>query len=208
MLIEPADLAIFLAASLTLNLTPGNDMMFVLGQSLRGGPSRGVAASLGIATGSLVHLGLVALGVAAVLARHPAVFDAIRYACAAYLVWMAWQSLRQSDFAVTRDAKSGSWVDAWRQGTFVNLFNPKIIVFMFAFLPPFVRPENGSPLLQLLILGMIFNIGGTLINICVAIFSGRLLQRFISDAKARKWIGPAVASVYLFIAARLVVARP
>ena len=83
--IEWADLAVFMAAALMLNLTPGNDMMFVLGQSLRGGIRSGVAASLGIATGSLVHLCLVALGVAVVLARHPAVFDAIRYAGAAYL---------------------------------------------------------------------------------------------------------------------------
>ena len=68
--IDPADLTVFLAAALALNLTPGNDMMYVLGQGLRGGPRTGIAASLGIATGSLIHLILVALGVAVVLAEH------------------------------------------------------------------------------------------------------------------------------------------
>ncbi|MFT3989416.1 LysE family translocator [Aestuariivirga sp.] len=208
MLIEPAVLAIFLAASLTLNLTPGNDMMFVLGQSLRGGPPRGIAASLGIATGSLVHLGLVALGVAAVLARHPTLFDAIRYACAAYLLWMAWQNLRKAPLAPAQAVESGSAAEAWRQGVFVNLLNPKIIVFMFAFLPPFVHPENGSPLLQLLLLGMTFNIGGTLINIGVALLSGRILRTALNDVRGRKWLAAIVSSLYVFIAARIALARP
>jgi threonine/homoserine/homoserine lactone efflux protein len=90
--IETADLLVFLTAALMLNLTPGNDMMFVLGQSLKGGARVGIAASLGIATGALVHLALVAFGVAVLLAQYPAVFDFIRYAGAAYLVWIAWNN--------------------------------------------------------------------------------------------------------------------
>src|SRR5205085_11740883 len=91
--VEPADLLVFLTAALMLNLTPGNDMMYVLGQGLKGGPRTGIAASLGIATGSLIHLILVALGVAVVLAEHPQIFDAIRWAGALYLVWIAFKAL-------------------------------------------------------------------------------------------------------------------
>jgi threonine/homoserine/homoserine lactone efflux protein len=205
MLISPTDLAIFATASLTLNLTPGNDMMFVLGQAAKGGPRAGIAASLGIATGLLVHLALVALGVAVVLARHPLLFDAIRYAGAAYLVWMAWKTLRSPAIPSARQAGSESTFAAWRDGTLVNVFNPKIIVFMFAFLPPFVHPENGSPLLQLLILGMIFNIGGTLINIAVSLFAGRISTALSGNFSFSRWFARVSATLFLVLAARLVI---
>jgi len=131
--IATADLLIFLTASLTLNLTPGNDMMFVLGQSMRSGFRTGTAASLGIATGSLIHLLLVALGVAVILNQHPVVFDAIRYAGAAYLLWIAWKALNATSMAHIGETPKLGAFSAWRDGALVNLLNPKIIVFMFAF---------------------------------------------------------------------------
>ena len=202
--VEWGDLAVFMSAALMLNLTPGNDMMFVLGQSLRGGIRSGVAASLGIATGSLVHLCLVALGVAVVLARHPAVFDAIRYAGAAYLIWMAYKTLRRSPLVFLPSGESRNACAAWRDATLVNVFNPKIIVFIFAFLPHFIRPENGSPLLQLLILGVIFNIGGTLINIAVAVFASRASRLLSGNVKIANAFNRFSAALFLVLAARMV----
>ena len=205
--IEWTDLFIFATAALTLNLTPGNDMMFVLGQAIKGGSRTGIAASLGIATGSLVHLALVAAGIAVLLAEHPAVFDAIRYAGAVYLVWLAIKILRQPHAAFAASAGQGNSFAAWRDGVLVNVFNPKIVVFMFALLPPFIRPENGMPLLQLFILGMIFNVGGTLINFAVAIFSGRLAKLMSGNATAARWFGRTSAALFLFLAARIAFGR-
>lgn len=202
--IEWPDLLIFLSASLMLNLTPGNDMMFVISQSLRGGPGAGIAASLGIATGSLFHLALVAAGVAVILAEHPTLFDAIRYAGAAYLVYMAVQTLRHGAAAFAPGEKTVSNFKAWRDGTAVNILNPKIIVFFFAFLPPFVRPENGFPLLQLLILGMLFNIGGTLINFAAAHSAAKLATIFSGNVKIAQRFSQFSALVYLVLAARMV----
>lgn len=202
--IEWNDFAVFMSAALMLNLTPGNDMMFVLGQSLRGGIRTGVAASLGIATGALIHLALVALGVAVILARHPAVFDAIRYAGAAYLLWIAYKTVRSGPLVFATGGASLSAFAAWRDGTLVNLFNPKIIVFFFAFLPPFIHPENGSPLLQLLFLGAIFNIGGTLINVVVATFSSRASQFFSGNVKIAQGFTLVSAALFLVLAARMV----
>lgn len=201
--IEWSDLAVFVTASLMLNLTPGNDMMFVLGQALRGGARNGIAASLGIATGSLVHLALVAMGVAIILAQHPAVFDGIRYMGAAYMVWIAIATLRSGTSAFTQSTQTGSAFAAWRDGTVVNMLNPKIIVFFFAFLPPFIRPENGSPLAQLAILGVIFNLGGTLINFAVAAFAssiGRLVSGNVKIARAFTLVS---AALFLALAARM-----
>ena len=203
MLISATDLAVFLIASLLLNLTPGNDMMFVLGQSVKSGMRAGVAASLGIATGSLVHLGLLALGAAVVLAKNPQLFDVIRYAGVAYLLWLAWKAWLSSGMFDVNEQQRSSAIAAWRDGTLVNLFNPKVIIFMFAFLPPFVHPENGSPLLQLLILGTIFNIGGTLINILAAVFAGKLASTLRGNFNLSRWFARFTACVFLVLAARL-----
>jgi threonine/homoserine/homoserine lactone efflux protein len=205
--IEWPDLLVFLSASLMLNLTPGNDMMFVIGQSLRGGTRRGIAASLGIATGALVHLALVAMGLAVVLARYPAVFQAIRYAGAAYLVYIAVQTLRSGP-AMLKPApgESSSWA-AWRDGAIVNILNPKIIVFFFAFLPPFVRPEHGHPLLQLLIFGLLFNIGGTLINFAVAASAARLAAVFSGNVKIARGFAVLSSALFLVLASRMLFDR-
>jgi len=207
MLISWPDLLVFLTAALLLNLTPGNDMMFVLGQSLKGGPKRGIAASLGIATGSLIHLALVALGLAVVLANNPMIFEAIRWAGVIYLVWLAFNTFTSTQSAMTVvDVKCSTW-RAWRDGTLVNLLNPKVIVFMFAFLPPFVRPENGMPLLQLLILGTLFNIGGTAVNIAVALLSASIGGRLATSARAARTFAYASGAIFLVLALRLALER-
>ena len=205
--ISSADLLIFLTAALSLNLTPGNDMMYVLGQSLKGGARSGISASLGIAGGSLIHLGFVAIGVAVILAQHPLLFDLIRYAGACYLLWIAYTTLTSPMSALAPDDTQRSTFAAFRDGVLVNLFNPKIIVFMFAFLPPFIRPENGSPLLQLLILGMIFNVGGTIINCIVALFAGKIGAALSTSLNFRRWFSRVSAGLFVLLATRLVFER-
>jgi threonine/homoserine/homoserine lactone efflux protein len=207
MLINLTDLLVFLTAALSLNLTPGNDMMYVLGQSLKGGARSGISASLGIAGGSLIHLGFVALGVAVILAQHPLLFDLIRYAGACYLIWIAYTTLTSSMSALAPDDTRRGTFAAFRDGVLVNLFNPKIIVFMFALLPPFIRPENGSPLLQLFILGMIFNVGGTTINCIVALFAGKIGAALSTSLNFRRWFSRISAGLFVLMAARLVFER-
>ncbi len=89
MLIPIETLLLFVPAALALNLTPGNDMLFCLGQGVRAGPRAGIAASLGIAAGGMLHTLAAALGLAALLAAHPGAFEAIRWAGVAYLVYLA-----------------------------------------------------------------------------------------------------------------------
>ena len=149
----------------------------------------------------------MALGVAVILAQHPFVFDAIRYMGATYLLWIAYTTITTPLAALAPDSESRSAFAAFRDGVLVNLFNPKIIVFMFAFLPPFVRPENGSPLLQLFILGMIFNVGGTVINCLVATFSGKIGATLSTNLNFRRWFSRISAGLFVLLAARLVFER-
>lgn len=205
--IDTADLIVFLTAALALNLTPGNDMMYVLGQSIKGGARPGLAAGFGIATGSFIHLLLVAAGMAVVLSHYPSVFDAIRWAGAAYLVWIAYKTLKTPIGRLTAKGEARSSLTAWRDGVLVNVFNPKTVVFMFAFLPPFVRPENGAPLAQLFILGTLFNVGGTAINCLVALFAGSIGEKLRQSRKIARGFQIISASLFLLLAARLAFER-
>lgn len=201
------ELIVFLVAALTLDLTPGNDRMFVAGQSVRAGFRACAMARLGIAIGSFVHLLLVALGVAIILDRRPFLFDVIRMPGTAYLIWQSWQSLRAPQTAEIGGTSQRTALAAWRNGVLVNLFNPKVIVFVFAFLPPFIRPEGGNPLLQLFVLGTTFNAGGTVINLIAAGAAGRIAGRISASQAATRWLRRLSAVIFVRLAARLVLDR-
>ncbi len=203
-MIDTAQLLIFIPAALALNLTPGADMLFCLGQGLKSGPRAGIAASFGIATGALIHSLLAAFGLAALLAAYPFAFEIVRWAGVAYLVWLALQAVRSRNapIAAAQIGKSTLFA-AWRDGTLVNLLNPKVAIFVLAFVPQFVDPARGSTIIQFLILGAILNIGGTIINGVVGAFSGgigRTLTSSTTLSAVYRWV---TCSIFLGLAAKL-----
>ncbi|NKE48397.1 LysE family translocator [Roseomonas frigidaquae] len=151
--IDPQLFAAFLIAAWVLILTPGPDMLFVIGQSLAGGVRRGWAAMFGIVCGALVHVALAASGIAALIAASPTLFEALRLVGAGYLIWLGLGALRAAwrGGGVLRPA--GPARAAFRQGFLTNLTNPKVILFFLAFLPQFVDPGRGPVALQMAILG-------------------------------------------------------
>ncbi|MFC4667818.1 LysE family translocator [Seohaeicola nanhaiensis] len=198
-MIDPLVLLAFLPAALALNLTPGADMMFCLGQGLRSGPRAAVAASAGISAGSLVHVTLAALGLGAAVAALPWLFDAIRWIGVAYLLWLALLSLR------ARPAVAGAPPvparRAFRAGLVVNLTNPKVILFVLAFIPQFVDPAR--PVLpQFLIFGAVLAVGGFIINALVGIFAGGLGRRLATET-AQTWLGRISGAIFALLALRL-----
>jgi threonine/homoserine/homoserine lactone efflux protein len=207
MFIDWANLSIFLVAALTLNLTPGNDMMYVLGQCLKSGRNAGIAASFGIATGSFVHIALVAIGVAAVLARVPVLFEIIRWAGVGYLLWLAYKAFTARPESFEAEGKSRSAFAAWRDGVIVNVLNPKVAIFMLAFLPQFIDPSRGSALAQILFLGLLFNIGGTLVLLIVCAFAGSLGDRLRESPRFANALSIASGGVFLLLAGRLALSR-
>ncbi len=151
--LDPQLFAAFFVAAWVLILTPGPDMLFVIGQSLAGGARRGWAAMFGIVTGAMVHITLAVSGVAALLAASPALFEALRIAGALYLLWLGYGALRAAfrdggALAPARPARA-----AFRDGFVTNLTNPKVILFFMAFLPQFVDPARGPAWAQMAILG-------------------------------------------------------
>jgi threonine/homoserine/homoserine lactone efflux protein len=208
MLPEFAQLLIFITAGLALNLTPGVDMMYCLGQGLRSGPPAGIAASFGIATGGLIHTLLAAFGLAALLAAYPLAFDIVRYAGVAYLVWLAIQSFRSSIVATSnQNLEKQSAYRAWRDGVFVNLLNPKVAIFILAFVPQFVDADKGSEIIQFLLLGIIFNISGTFVNAIVGGFSGSIGKLLMTNSKLAKAFQWTSGAIFLGLAVKLALDR-
>lgn len=201
----PVDIWVLLAfvpAALALNLTPGADMMFTLAQGLRGGPRAGMAANAGIALGGLVHTVVAGLGLGALVAAHPMAFDAIRWGGVAYLLWLAVQSLRAGPMAVEGAVAARPLWRVFRDGLVVNLLNPKVILFILAFLPQFVDPSR-AVLPQFLVLGVVFALGGFAVNGVVAVFAGGAGQRLAGSAVFARWLGRAGAAIFAGLALRL-----
>ena len=200
-MVDPVTLLAFVPAGLALNLTPGADMMFCLGQGLRSGARSAMAASAGVAAGLMVHVALAGLGLGAMVAAVPWAFDAIRWLGVAYLLYLAVQTLREGDVTAGVRPAQGTW-KAFRSGFFVNLTNPKVILFILAFVPQFVVPEAGSVLGQFLVFGALLAIGGLIVNALVGLFANGLGRRLAQGGRAVRWI---TAGVFAALAARLAV---
>jgi len=201
--IDPLVLLAFIPASLALNLTPGADMVFCLGQGLRSGPRSALAASAGISLGGIVHTGLAGLGLGAVVAALPWLFDLIRWVGVGYLLWLAWTSIRGG--ALARDVPAVAAGAAFRNGLMVNLANPKVILFVLAFVPQFTDPAAGPILVQFLIFGMIMAIGGFVINGGAGVFASGLGRRLTGSVGIGRALGWISGSIFAALAVRLAI---
>jgi len=202
-MIEYATLLTFIPAAIALNMTPGADMMFCFGLGLRSGARSAIVASAGVSTGLMVHVLLAGLGLGAAVAAMPWLFDVIRWLGVAYLLYLAWGTIRNG--AVRVDAPMKSSGHAFREGMLVNMTNPKIILFVLAFIPQFVSPANGSVLAQFLLLGAIIAVGGFVVNALVGSFAGGAGRALISSPRASRILGWVSGGVFVALAARLAI---
>jgi threonine/homoserine/homoserine lactone efflux protein len=210
LILDPQLYVLFLTAALVLTLAPGPDTMFVLGAGLGGGARGGLLASAGIMTGLLVHLALALVGVSALIAASPLAFDVLRWAGAAYLIWIgvplvvrAW---RDRNAAVA----SGSVPTATRvywQGLTTSLLNPKVAIFYVAFLPQFVSTELGHAPLQLLLLGLTHWLMGLPYLCALALASGSAAAWLRRSPGIRRALDAAAGIVFVGLALRLMLIR-
>lgn len=155
------DLGLFALTVLVLNATPGVDMAFTLVSTLRGGVRAGLAAAAGIGAGCVVHALAATFGLAALMAASAAAFNAVKWAGAAYLLWLAVGMLRtalsRTDAAVQASepgaAPPAPW-SLWRQGFLTNVLNPKVALFSLALLPQFIDADAPDKTLAFLFLGL------------------------------------------------------
>jgi len=194
----------FMLAALALNLTPGADMTYVLSRSLAQGRAAGLASALGIFTGSALHTLLAAVGVAALIAASEVGYRVLTWAGAAYLVYLAVKLWREDTTLEALQRRGpASLTRIWLEGTLVNLFNPKVALFILAFLPQFTQPERGLVWAQILVLGTLFNIGGTAVNGAVALAAGGLAARLRAEPRIKRWMNRICATLLGALALRL-----
>ncbi|WP_372570895.1 LysE family translocator [Ruegeria jejuensis] len=202
-MIDPVTLIAFLPAALALNLTPGADMMFCFGQGLRSGPRAAIAAGAGVSLGSLVHVTLAGLGLGAVVAAMPWLFDVIRWVGVGYLLYLAGSAIRNG--AAPPDAPGKPAKHAFREGLVVNLTNPKVILFVLAFIPQFIDPGAGPILMQFLILGAVIALGGFFVNSGVGLMAGGASRHLVGNRRAGRILGWITGGIFAALAVRLAV---
>jgi threonine/homoserine/homoserine lactone efflux protein len=189
-LLPPLPLFIaFALAGLALNFVPGADMTFVIASAARGGRRDGVVAALGIGGGTLVHICAAGLGLSAILASSQAAFDVIKWIGAAYLLYLAISLALTGHRAVSAgDARApmSGW-RLFRAAALVNILNPKVALFFLAFLPQFVDPKAVIPALQILCLGLWFDLVGTTVNVVIALVAAGTASKLRHVA----WLGSA-----------------
>jgi threonine/homoserine/homoserine lactone efflux protein len=198
---DPGLLATFMGMALFLYFTPGADMMFTIASGVAGGPRAGLAVACGVSLGVLAHAGLAAAGLAAAVAAEPRLLDAIRWAGAAYLLYLAWQSWRATEPPATLDGPGGMG-RALRRGFVTNLLNPKVGLFVLAFLPQFADPAIGPVWHQIVILGLLLALGAVVTDGAYGVFAGGLANHVRRSARLMNRIA---AVIFGGIAVRLLV---
>lgn len=197
---DPTLLVALIGAGLLLNLTPGADFVFISASGISGGPRVGMAAAAGVNLGILVHIAMAAAGLSALLIAFPLAYDVIRYAGAAYLIFLAIQAWRSTG-EIGQGKAAPSLKAAIRRGFITNLLNPKTALFIFAFIPQFTDPTIGPVWMQILFLGGIF----AMVGFAFALSLGALAGIFTNALKARvRFLNRLSAIMFAGLAARLV----
>ena len=204
-MVDLSTLALFAVAALALTASPGPDMLLIASRSMGQGRVAGFATLAGIQAGTYCHALAAALGLSQLFLLVPVAYDIVRYAGAAYLLWLAWKTFRSDGtlFAPTGGLRHFPIGTMFRQGLLTNLLNPKMALFVLALFPQFVRPEAGSVALQIMVLATVLNAIGIVVNGIVILASSRIGRLFARGGRWRRWPQILLGTVFAGLAVRL-----
>ena len=201
---------LFITTAVVLVLTPGQDTFFILGRSLASGRAAGIAAALGITAGSFVHTFLAAIGLSALLATSPSAFMVVKFAGAAYLVYIGVRALLSRSSGLP-GADAGAAVDsrwsAFRQGILCNLLNPKVALFFLALMPQFISADSTNKVGAFLVLGVSFITLGLIWCLALAIGAAKLRGAFLRRPSMASILNKVAGSMFIALGLRLATAR-
>ncbi|RSD13447.1 LysE family translocator [Amycolatopsis eburnea] len=199
--VDPHLLLAFVATTIIAMVTPGPDMLFILGCGMRGGPKAGLLATAGVATSEAVHVAVAAAGLAALFAAVPVAFTVVRIAGAGYLIYLGVQAIRNRKPLVERKSER-----AYLSGLLTNLLNPKMVTFTIAFLPQFIDPARGHVWLQFAVLGAILIVFEFLVDGAVGVLAGRICG-WVRRKRNLRRIEVATGGIFIGLGVRLAVDR-
>jgi threonine/homoserine/homoserine lactone efflux protein len=201
---------LFVATAIVLIITPGQDTFFILGRSIASGRPAGIAAALGVSAGTIVHTCLAALGLSALLATSPYAFMAVKFAGAAYLLYIGVRALmtRSNGLpgAEPGDGGGGRW-PAFRQGILTNLLNPKVALFFLALMPQFISAGSTNKVGAFLALGMSFVAMGLAWCTTLAIGAAYLRRAFLRRPSLASWMNRVAGVMFIALGLRLATTR-
>jgi threonine/homoserine/homoserine lactone efflux protein len=199
----PATLLVFAVAASVLVAIPGPNHLYIVTSSIAQGRRIGLASALGVETGTLVHVSAATVGLSALVASSAMAFNALRFAGAAYLVYLGLRALLRDEEAALDGGGTvaPSARRAYLDGVLVNVLNPKVALFFLAFLPQFVDPARGSASTQILVLGLVVFAIATTSDVLYALAAGALgswLRRRPGFARVQRYL---TGCIYLTLAA-------
>ncbi|WDI18291.1 LysE family translocator [Streptomyces enissocaesilis] len=196
----------FLLTTLVVVATPGTGVVYTLAAALSRGRRASVVAALGCALGIVPHLLATVTGVAAVLHASATAFQVLKYAGVAYLLYMAWATLRDKEaLVVARETPAGT-VPAGRvilRGVLMNILNPKLTLFFFAFLPQFVDPAEAGALPRMLLLGGVFMLVTFVVFAGYGVLAASVRSHVISRPRVMAWLRRGFAGSFVALGAKL-----
>jgi threonine/homoserine/homoserine lactone efflux protein len=197
------DLGLFVVAGLLLNVTPGVDTLYIVGRATRQGRDAGAVAALGIGAGCIVHTLAAALGLSAILATSATAFTVVKWIGAAYLVYLGVTMLRSQPHAASAPLESASRGQVFAQGFLTNVLNPKVALFFLAFLPQFIDADAPHKAFAFVLLGVIFNVNGTLWNLFLAWSAAGLGRRLEAGSRTAVWLNRVLGGLFVGLGVRL-----
>ncbi len=195
----------FLTAAVLLNLSPGPDIAFILGQTVRGGRQSGFAAMFGIWTGAFGHVLMAAAGLSVILATSALAFSVVKWAGAAYLIWLGISALRSGGGSFVSDEIKGATnlTSVYKQGAMVGLLNPKVAIFFLAFLPQFVVEGAGPIWAQMFLHGCLIILVAALIEPPLVIAGERLTSKLRGNPRIGLWMDRSLGAIFIALGTRL-----
>ena len=196
---------IFVLSGILVNITPGQDVMYILGRSVAQGRKAGVLSVLGICTGALIHTVAAALGLSAILMASEPAFRVMKYAGAGYLVYLGVKMfLRDPEHVSLKKTSvdSNAW-SIYLQGMLTDLLNPNVILFFLAFLPQFVDPTIQHGILPFLLLGSTFVTTGTAWCMIVACFAAGISGHLRRNPRTAMMVSRVTGGLFVFLGLRL-----
>jgi threonine/homoserine/homoserine lactone efflux protein len=202
------NIAFFLLAVGILNVTPGPDMLYITTRSLGQGARAGIVAAMGTSLGYVAHTTAAAVGLSGILMSSVAAFDAVRYAGAAYLLYLGARMVLCGQATDSQVAlkRANLWV-IFRQGLLTNALNPKVALFFLALLPQFVNPSRGWIAGQFVVLGLIIMTSAIVFGLVLALLVGLIGGTFKRDPRISRVQECIAGSIFIGLGLRLALSK-
>ena len=198
----------FLLTTLIVVISPGTGVLYTLAAGLSRGPRASIVAAFGCTLGIVPHMAAAILGLAALLHTSALAFQTLKYLGVAYLLYMAWNTLREHGaLKVENNVQAKSGFQVIVEAILLNLLNPKLSIFFFAFLPQFVQADETHPLPRMLLLSGIFMLVTFVVFVGYGLFASAVRRHIISRPRILAWMRRTFAAAFVALGVKLALAE-